>query len=87
MLSDDEQPLGRLELHYAQSLTYGLLVLESEPVAAALRDLIVRIDEDLVCTAGTARHDFVLTVYAGRELAIYDDARRVSEGWTGQRDG
>jgi hypothetical protein len=76
LVSVDEQPLARLELHYAAPLVYGLLLLENEQDDAALRTIIAQIDEDLVWTASVARDDFVLSVYVGREISVYDDAAR-----------
>jgi hypothetical protein len=76
LLSRAEQPLGRLELHFAQSAVYALLLLERELAAAELNRLIAQIDEDLVWTASVAREDFVVAVYAGRELGVWDDAAR-----------
>jgi len=76
LLSRAEQPLGRLELHFGQSTVYALLLLEAELGAADLERLIAQIDEDLVWTASVAREDFVVTVYAGRELGVWDDAAR-----------
>ncbi len=76
LLSHAEQPLGRLELHFAQSTVYALLLLEHELVGADLDRLIAQIDEDLVWTASVARDDFVVAVYTGRELGVLDDAAR-----------
>jgi hypothetical protein len=38
-----------------------------------LRDLIGEIDEKLVLTTDPFREDFVITVWAGREAAVYSD--------------
>jgi hypothetical protein len=84
LLSRAEQPLGRLELHFAQSAVYALLLLESDLAGAELERLIAQIDEDLVWTASVAREDFIVAVYAGRELGVWDDAAR-QEGTTPMR--
>ena len=77
LISDGERPLARLELHFAQTTVYGVLVFEREPAQQEVADLIGRVDEDLVWTAGVARNDFVVSVYVGRELGVFDDAARL----------
>jgi hypothetical protein len=73
LLSDGEQPVGRVDLHYTSSVVYGMLVLERETPESDVQDLIERIDEDLVWTADVARDDFVVTVYQGKEVGVYSD--------------
>ena len=77
LVSDGERPLARLELHFAQTTVYGVLVFEREPAQEEVADLIGRVDEDLVWTAGVTRNDFVVSVYVGRELGVFDDAARL----------
>src|SRR5262245_58514960 len=87
LVSDGEQPLARLELHFAHSIVYGLLLVESEPTETELRELVWQVDEDLVWTANVARDDFVVSVYTGRELGVYDDAAREGEDGHGSPNG
>jgi hypothetical protein len=75
LLSDGEDPVGRLELHYATPVVYGLLVLESERDEEQLQDLLQQLDEDLVWSANVPREDFIVTVYQGREVGVYSDPR------------
>ena len=86
LISDGERPLARLELHFAQTTVYGVLVLEREPGQEEIADLIGRVDEDLVWTAGVTRDDLVVSVYVGRELGVFDDAARLSEKGDGGAD-
>ena len=79
LVSDGERPLARLELHFAQSSVYALLLLEGELRDEAVHELIAQIDEGLVWTASVPRDDFVVYVYTGRELAVVDDASRESD--------
>lgn len=73
LLSDGEQPVGRVDLHFTTSVVYGMLVLEHESPESDVLDLIERIDEDLVWTADVPRDDFVVTVYQGKEIGVYSD--------------
>lgn len=80
LLSDGEQPVGRVDLHYTASVVYGMLVLERDVAEAEVMDLIERIDEDLVWTADVPREDFVVTVYRGKEVGVYSDPHYGEEG-------
>jgi hypothetical protein len=53
-----------------------VLLLDQELPEPALRALVSEIDDDLVWTAGVAREDFVLSVFVGREVGVYDDEAR-----------
>ena len=76
LISDGDQPLARLELHFATTAVYGLLLFEREPTEAEINVVVAHVDEDLVWTASVPREDFVVTVYAGREVGVFDDAAR-----------
>ncbi len=79
LLSEGEEPVGRVELHFTQSVVYGLLVLEGEREEEQVLDLIERIDDDLVWSADVPREDFIVTVYQGREVGVYSDPRDGSD--------
>lgn len=82
LISRGENPMARLELHYAHNVVYGLLVIEEDPnefsddLISELRD---RIDMDLVETADVPRDDFILTVYRGREIGTFVDPELLEE--------
>lgn len=79
LLSDGDEPIGRVELHFTTSVVYGLLVLEGERAEEEILDIIERIDDDLVWSADVAREDFIVTVYQGREVGVYSDPRENGE--------
>ncbi|HZS00440.1 MAG TPA: hypothetical protein VFE37_17125 [Chloroflexota bacterium] len=87
LLSAGEQPLARLELHFTPTNVYGLLLFEREPTEEEIAAIIAQVDEDLVWTASVARDDFVVSVYAGRELGVFDDAARDRGNGDGTHDG
>lgn len=76
LISQGDEPIARVELHYAHSVVYGLLVIEKgvdqigEQQIAELRN---HIDMDLVETADMPREDFILTIYYGSEFGTYHD--------------
>jgi hypothetical protein len=73
LVSRQDEPVGRIELHFASSIVYGLLIVEREMPEEELLDLVHTIDEDLVWSADVPRDDFVVTVYQGREIGMYSD--------------
>ena len=74
LLSQDEEPIGRVELHFTNNVVYGLVIVEREMPEEDVLDLIEKIDEDLVWSADLPREDFVVTVYQGREVGVYSDS-------------
>jgi len=80
LISQGEEPVARVELHFTHTIVYGLLVVEKELDEKEIAELIQRVDEDLVWSADLPREDFVVTVYQGRELGVYSDPDVSREG-------
>lgn len=74
LLSEGEEPLGRVDLHFGTTVVHGLFVLERELDEDTLHAVVERIDDDLVWTADRPRDDFLVTVYLGHEIASFSDA-------------
>jgi hypothetical protein len=70
-MGDDE--IGRVDLHYTNSVTYGTLAVVESLTEEEIRSLISEIDERLVLTNDPFREDFMVTVWTGREYANYSD--------------
>ena len=87
LLSTGEQPLARLELHFTTTNVYALLLFEREPAEEEIAAVVEQIDEDLVWTASVARDDFVVSVYTGREVGVFDDAARDRGNGDGSHNG
>lgn len=73
LISQGEEPVARIELHFTHTIVYGLLIVEKEFDEEQIQELIRRVDDDLVWSADLPREDFVVTVYQGRELGLYTD--------------
>lgn len=73
LVSQGEEPVARVELHFAHTAVYGLLIVEKQFSERELSDLIGQIDRDLVETAEMPREDLIVTVYEGREIGVYSD--------------
>ena len=78
-LDDDE--IGRIDLHFTSSVAYGTLCVPESLTDEDTRGLISEIDERLVLTTDPFREDFVITVWSGREAAVYSD-----EDFEGEED-
>ena len=74
LISESDEALARVALHYTSSIVYGLLVLERALEGEALSELIERVDDDLVSSADVPRDDFVVSVYHGREVGVFSDS-------------
>ncbi len=82
LISQGEEPIARVELHYAHSVVYGLLVIEKDADQIGqneIDELRNQIDVDLVDTADMPRDDFILTVYYGREVGTYHDPEALED--------
>ncbi len=73
LLSQQDEAIGRVDLHFTTNVVYGLLIVEREMPEEEVLDLIEKIDEDLVWSADLPRDDFVVTVYQGGEVGVYSD--------------
>jgi hypothetical protein len=79
LISEDEEAVARVDLHLGGPVVYGLLIVERELDEQAITDLIDRIDEDLVASANVPRDDFIVAVYHGREVGVYNDSHGVDD--------
>jgi hypothetical protein len=73
LVLENDDRVGRVDLHFTQSVVYATLAIERELEEDELADLIELIDEDLVISAEVPRDDFVVAVYQGREVGVYSD--------------
>ena len=73
LLSEGEEPFGRVDLHFGTRVVHGVLIVERELSDEDLHDLRQRIDDDLVWTADRPRDDFLVTVYHGSERGVMSD--------------
>jgi hypothetical protein len=73
LLSEADQPIGRVDLHFGTSMVQGVLIVERDLSDEDLHGLVQRIDDDLVWTADQPREDFVVTVYRGAEAGVISD--------------
>ena len=73
LLSEGDDPFGRIDLHFGSSVVHGVLIVERDLADEDLHGLVQRIDDDLVWTADQPREDFLVTVYRGTESGVISD--------------
>ena len=69
----EDEEVGRVDIHYTPSVSYATLCVGENVTEEDLRELISEIDERLILTNDPFREDFVVTVWTGRESAVYSD--------------
>ena len=65
--------IGRVDLHYAGSTAYATLCVPTDFSDDAIEELIGEIDERLVMSWEPLRDDFIVTVWAGREVGVFSE--------------
>ncbi len=70
---EGDEKVGRLDLHYTQTIVCGTLVVEQDLVEDDILDLTEQIDDELVMSANVQRDDFVVSVFRGQEVGTYSD--------------
>lgn len=72
-IEDSEHSLGRVDLHYTNSVTYATLAVHESLDDEAVQRLIAEIDDRLVSSADPYREDFIVTIWRGQEVGTYAD--------------
>lgn len=73
IIENAEDEIGRVDIHYTPTMAYATLCVSERLTEEDVREIVGEIDERLVLTTDPFREDFVVTVWAGRESAVYSD--------------
>lgn len=73
LILENDERIGRVDLHFASDKVYATIVLELELDEPEVADIIGDIDEQLVVTASVKRDDLNVWVYQGQEVGFYND--------------
>jgi hypothetical protein len=79
LIENEESSMARADLHYTPAVVYGTLCVPESWSEADIQDVIADIDDRIVRTADPFREDFVVTVWAGREIGVYSDDESLGE--------
>src|SRR5687768_5387368 len=74
IIESNGEEIGRVDLHYAGSTAYATLCVPTEFDDDAIEELIGEIDERLVMSWEPLRDDFIVTVWAGREVGVFSES-------------
>ena len=66
--------VARVDLHYSGSTAYATLCVPADFDDDAIEELISEIDERLVMSWDPLRDDFIVTVWAGREIGVFSES-------------
>jgi len=73
IIENAEDEVGRVDIHYTPTMAYATLCVSERLTEEDVREIVGEIDERLVLTTDPFREDFMVTVWAGRESAVYSD--------------
>jgi hypothetical protein len=73
VIASGEEDVGRVDIHFMPSMAYATLCVGENLTEDEIRELVEEIDERFVMTTDPFREDFVVTVWTGREAAVYSD--------------
>ena len=71
IILDEEDPVGRVDLHFTPSIVHGTLNVTESITQEEVQDMIEAIDQELVMSADASCEDFVVVVYQGREVGTF----------------
>jgi hypothetical protein len=74
IIEADGDEIGRVDLHYAGTTAYATLCVPLDFNDDAIEELIGEIDERLVMSWEPLRDDFIVTVWAGREVGVFSES-------------
>jgi hypothetical protein len=71
VIESDGAVIGRVDVHFTSSITFGTLAVHTSVDDEDVQDLIGEIDERIVTTADPYREDFVVTVWRGEQVGVF----------------
>ena len=67
----DESALGRVDIHFADTVVHATLSVAESLTTEEIQDLIDTIDEDLVDSVGVTSQEVIVHVHQGRDLGVF----------------
>ena len=67
----DETAVGRVDIHFANSVVHATLSVSESLTTEEIQDLIDTIDEELVDAVGVNRQEIIVHVHQGRDLGVF----------------
>ena len=70
---EDEDPIGRLDIHLTPSVIHATLCVDESLTQEAIQELIEAIDEEIVDVVGISRDEFIVHVHQGRDVGVFSN--------------
>lgn len=70
---DGDNPIGRLDLHFTNSVVHATLCVSESLTQENIRELIEIVDDELVDAVGVNREEFIVHVHQGQDLGVFSD--------------
>ena len=71
VLSDDDSAVGRIDIHFADTVVHATLNVAERLTTEEIQDLIDTIDEQLMDPVGITRQEVIVHVHQGRDLGVF----------------
>ena len=68
---EDETTVGRVDIHYADSVIHATLNVAESLTTDEIQELIDTIDEELMDSVGIIRQEIIVHVHQGRDLGVF----------------
>ena len=68
---DDETTVGRVDIHFTDSVIHATLNIGESLTTEAVQELIDTIDEELLDSVGITRQEVIVHVHQGRDLGVF----------------
>ena len=68
---EDDTPIGRLDLHFANGAVHGTLCVSESLTREMIEELIQTVDDELLDVVGIAREEFIVHVHQGHDVGVY----------------
>lgn len=70
---EEENSVGRLDLHFAGELVHGTLCVNESLTREAIEEVIQAIDDDILDAVGIPQDDLIIHVFQGRDAGLYSN--------------
>ena len=71
IVTRDETTVGRLDVHFADTVVHATLNVEENITSDGIQDIIDDIEAQLLDAVGIVRQEIIIHVHQGRDLGVY----------------
>ena len=68
---EDESTVGRLDIHFADSVVHATLNVDESLTTERIQDLLNTVEEELLDSVGITREEVIIHVHQGRDLGVF----------------